>query len=646
MPTAMVPTTARLARGLASSRRSVHAVADYVVVGAGSAGCVLANRLSAGGKASVLLLEAGGEQALSRTPAGLVSQLPTALAMPMHRSEYNWAYVAQPEPSLEGRIVSCPRGKGVGGSSAINGMVYVRGHGRDYDGWDKQLAAGGANSDSSAPGSPWDAAHTLPYFRRMESVCEQGAAADAADVTPGRRGRDGPLQVTIGRNALGTSLYSRFIAAGAEAGYGSLSDYNGCRQEGLSAMPMTVFHDESHPRVGQRCSTAAAYLEPALADTSAHPHLQLVPHSNARRILFAPANDATAADADTYAAAAAAASGAGGASRGAARAVGVECVGAAGEVRTYAARKEVLVCAGAIASPLLLQLSGIGDPKLLAKLGIPTVAPLRGVGENLQDHLEVYHQFEVLPPISLAPHMSLLGKGMLGARWLARRDGLGATNHFEAGGFVRSRPGVEHPDVQLHFLPLAVSYDGESVAPSPSGHSLQMHVGFNRSPSRGYVRASAPLAPPSGSGTTAPAPPPTVRFRYMDHEEDWRGFRAAVRIAREIVAQPSFDGIIGEELSPGAKASSDRDLDEYLVEHLESAYHPCGTCKMGGASDPTAVVDRAGRVHGVDGLRVVDASVFPSIPNGNLNAPVSRLLDLASHLTPHLSPHLASVPCR
>jgi len=284
-----------------------------------------------------------------------------------------------------------------------------------------------------------------------------------------------------------------------------------------------------------------------------------------------------------------------------------------------------VLAAGAIASPMLLQLSGVGPPELLSELGVDVVHALPGVGANLQDHLEVYQSYEVLGPHSLAPHLSLVGKGTLGAHWLCTKEGLGATNHFEVGGFVRSRAGVKAPDVQLHFLPIGMSYDGVTLAPSKTGHSMQCHVGYNKSPSRGHVRPAGPLG-------DAPVLP-IAKFNYMSTEEDWQGMRAAVRITRELLAQPAFKALCGEEISPGAQAQTDAELDEYLIEHLESAYHPCGTCKLGPAEDPTAVVAASGAVHGVRGLRVADSSIFPEIPNGNLNAPTIMTAEkMADHI--------------
>jgi choline dehydrogenase len=469
-------------------------------------------------------------------------------------------------------------------------MVYVRGHDRDYDAWNKSWGPDGGG---------WGAADVLPYFKKMEGVCSNTIKGDAADILPGRRGTEGPLQVSQGVNALETPLYDAFIKAGAEAGYGANDDYNGCRQEGLSKMPMSVFH--SGPHKGERASTRQAYLEPAIAD---HPSLTVQTDAHTRRILWDDSKEGESP-----------------------RAIGVEFAMSDGSLGVVHANKEVILSAGAIASPMLLQLSGVGPPELLEDLGIPLVRSMPGVGANLQDHLEVYQSYEVLKPVSLVPHVSLVGKGTLGAYWLCTKKGLGATNHFEAGGFVRSRAGVEHPDIQLHFLPIGMSYDGVTLAKSSTGHSMQLHVGYNRSPSRGHVKATSAL--------TEDLTPivPTVRFNYMSTEEDWKGFRTAVRITREIMAQPAMKELCGPEISPGAQAQTDAEIDEFLIEHLESAYHPSGTCKMGPSSDPTAVVGADGKVHGIQGLRVVDASVFPTIPNGNLNSPTIMTAEkMADHI--------------
>jgi choline dehydrogenase len=423
-------------------------------------------------------------------------------------------------------------------------MVYVRGHDRDFDTWNKEFDGKGG----------WGAADVLPYFRRMEKVCEAGRAGDAEDLCPGRRGNTGPLHVSHGTNALETPLFDAFVKAGDEAGYGSVYDYNGCRQEGLSKMPMTVFH--SGPNKGERSSTRATYLEPAMTE---HPSLKVVTDAHARRVVWADELSPLS-------------------SGNIPRATAIEYSLPDGSIATATANKEVILSAGAIGSPLLLQLSGVGPPELLNDLGIDVVHASPGVGSNLMDHLEVYQSYEVLKPVSLAPHLSLVGKGTLGARWIVTKKGLGSTNHFETGGFVRSRAGVEAPDVQLHFLPIGMSYDGVTLAESKTGHSMQFHVGYNKSPSRGHVKALSPL--PLGGAPPQPVLP-SVRFNYMSTEEDWRGMRAAIRLTREIVAQPAFKGLAGDEISPGGQAQTDAELDEYLIEHLESAYHPCGTCKMG-----------------------------------------------------------------
>ncbi|EOD06447.1 choline dehydrogenase [Emiliania huxleyi CCMP1516] len=349
---------------------------------------------------------------------------------------------------------------------------------------------------------------------------------------------------------------------------------------------------------------------------TAHPSLSVQPNAHVRRILWEDGGDAPTAK-------------------------GVEfSVGGGSQKAVATANKEVVLCAGSIASPMLLQLSGVGPPKLLSELGV-------GV-----DHMEVYQSYEVLKPVSLASHLSLAGKGSLGAHWLVTKEGLGATNHFEVGGFVRSRPGVEAPDIQLHFLPIGMSYDGVTLAPSSTGHSMQAHVGYNKSPSRGYKKKNTYYCIQLALERTRSPVKPIARFNYMSTDEDWRGFRAAIRITREIMAQPAFDGLCGDEIQPGYAAQTDaeaspprawspprgprgggREIDEFLIEHLESAYHPCGTCKMGPASDPTAVVGADGAVHGVRKLRVVDASLFPVIPNGNLNSPTIMTAEkMADHI--------------
>lgn len=511
--------------------------ADFVVVGAGSAGCAMAYRLSEAG-ASVLVVEHGGSD------WGPFIQMPGALSFPMNMPIYDWGYRSEPEPHLGGRRMACPRGKVIGGSSSINGMVYVRGHARDYDYWEASGAKGWAYKD------------VLPYFKRMEHWHSGGHGGDAA-----WRGSDGPLHVTRGRR--GNPLYHAFVEAGRQAGYPVTGDYNGAQQEGFGPFEQTVWK-------GQRWSAANAYLKPALKTGKCALVRGLV-----ERVVLEEG-----------------------------RAVAVALAGG----REVRARREVILAASSINSPKLLMLSGIGPGAHLAEHGIEVVADRPGVGQNLQDHLELYVQMAAKQPITLYSYWNLIGKAYVGLKWLLMREGPGATNNFESCGFIRSKAGVEYPDIQFHFLPIAVRYDGQTAA---EGHGFQAHVGPMRSASRGAVSLRS----------KDPADAPVIRFNYMSHEEDWADFRACIRLTREIFAQEAFAPHVRHEIQPGAHLQSDAALDACIREHAESAYHPCGTCRMGDEDDPMSVVDPHGRVIGVPGLRVVDSSIFPRITNGNLNGP-------------------------
>lgn len=514
--------------------------ADYVIVGAGSAGCAIACRLSEAGK-SVLVIEHGG------TDAGPFIQMPAALSYPMNMSLYDWGYKTLPEPHLGGRTLVCPRGKVIGGSSSINGMVYVRGHAGDYDHW----------AESGAEG--WSYADVLPYFKRMENWHESGQGGDAE-----WRGSDGPLHISRGpRN---NPLHGAFVEAGRQAGYPVTDDYNGQQQEGFGPMDMTVYK-------GQRWSAANAYLKPALK----RDNCDLV-RGLARKVIMENG-----------------------------RAVGVE-IERGGQVQVIRANAEVILAASSLNSPKLLMLSGIGPGAHLAEHGIEVVADRAGVGQNLQDHLEVYMQMASKQPITLYKYWNLLGKGLIGAQWLFTKTGLGASNQFETAGFIRSRAGISYPDIQYHFLPIAVRYDGQAAA---EGHGFQAHVGPMRSPSRGEVTLQS----------ADPKAAPNIFFNYMSTEQDWKDFRACIRLTREIFAQEAMQPFVKSEIQPGADLQTDDDIDSFIREHAESAYHPCGTCKMGSVDDPSAVVDSECRVIGVDGLRVADSSIFPRITNGNLNGP-------------------------
>jgi choline dehydrogenase len=521
---------------------------DYIIVGAGSAGCVLANRLSEDSNNRVLLVETGGSD------KSIFIQMPTALSIPMNTKKYAWQFETQPEPYLDERRMHCPRGKVLGGSSSINGMVYVRGHARDFDEWQQK----GAQN--------WDYAHCLPYFKKAETWAFDGNEY---------RGKTGLLGVNNG-NEMKNPLYQAFVDAGVEAGYFATDDYNAAAQEGFGPMHMTV-------KNGVRCSTANAYLRPAMTRSN----LTVITHALVHKVLLE----------------------------------GKKTVGVRyerkGKIVDVSVKKEVILSAGPIGSPHLLQLSGIGPKQVLEEAGIEVKYDLPGVGQNLQDHLEFYFQFKCKKPISLNGQLGLWDKFLIGSRWVFTKKGLGATNHFESCGFIRSKANVEWPDLQYHFLPAAMRYDGKEAF---AGHGFQVHVGHNKPKSRGTVKAIS----------IDPNAHPEIRFNYLEHEEDREGFRACVRLTREIIHQSALDDYRGEEIQPGIDVQSDEEIDAFVRQSAESAYHPSCSCKMG--TDEMAVVDSDTKVHGIERLRVVDSSVFPTIPNGNLNAPTIMVAERAADL--------------
>ena len=521
---------------------------DYIIVGAGSAGAIVASRLSEDPKTSVLLIECGGRD------SSVFIRMPSALGVPMNTRKYNWGFESAPEPYLDNRRMNCPRGKVLGGSSSINGMVYVRGHALDFNEWESHGATG------------WNYQNCLPYFKKLEAhQCIASAYA----------GSSGPVVISGGNN-MRNPLYRAFIDAGVQAGYSETDDYNGHRQEGFGQKFMNVDG-------GVRASTGYAYLK----HTRRRPNLTILKHALVTRIIF---------DGKT--------------------ATGIQCE-VDGQTKIFSAQQEVILCAGSIGSPQLLQVSGIGPRETLATAGIDLVHELPGVGENLQDHLEFNFQYRCKQPITLNSELGLFKKALIGARWLLFKSGLGRTNHFESCAFIRSRAGVQWPDIQYHFLPGAISYDGTVAF---KGHGFQVHAGHNKPTSRGHVQVV--------SGDVKQHP--KIQFNYLATEEDKQGFRDCVHLTREIMRQPAMDAFRGEVIQPTDDVQSDEQIDAFIREAVDSAYHPSCTCKMG--IDAMAVVDPELRVHGLSNIRVIDSSIFPTIPNGNLNAPTMMVAERGADL--------------
>ncbi len=523
---------------------------DFIVVGSGSAGSVVASRLSENDKYNVTVIEAGGSD---RSP---LIQMPAALSYPMNMKKYDWGYQSEPEDHLDGRCLVTPRGKVLGGSSSINGMIYVRGNPKDFDNWSKSGAQG------------WSYSDVLPYFKRMEHWSPVDREADTS-----WRGTSGPLRIQQAQYK--NPLMSAFLEAGKQAGFEFSNDYNGESQEGFCAFDQTIF-------AGERFSAAKAYLLPALKTRK---NIELR-NGKVLRVIV---------------------------EKGVAK--GVEYLKGKRK-HILLASKEIILAASSINSPFILMHSGIGPADHLREFDISVKIDLPGVGANLQDHLELYIQQECTKPVSLFKYWNPFYKAIIGLEWLLFRKGIGASNQFEVGAFLRSGSNSSYPDIQIHFLPLAVRYDGSMA----QGHGFQIHVGPMRSKSRGTIRLR------DGN----PSSLPKIKFNYMSEPSDWDDFRQCIRIVRKIFAQNAFDCFRGPEIQPGSNVQTDQDLNNFIKKNVESAYHPCGTCKIGNTRDSMAVVDNECKVFGTENLRVVDSSIFPSITNGNINAPTIMVGEKAS----------------